>query len=1089
MRTLTPAALAEIATSLGTEPLNIVEVQWTDGVSTWYADKELTNIPGKILNLGTVECATTSKSTSVSFTVTLDDTDKTILNILNTQDVHKAICKLYQYFGDIALTDKFVLFQGELSSPITWDEGDRTVSFTALSSLEEKEVGFSPEEGEFDFVSPELEGEPWPLVFGNCLHVPAQKIKQVTSGTLAEDMGIVDPTLEYKLAVSKHAYDIQGMIWNYYGQVVVAANALAASPAELIYLFAAAIASEDILLATKELKRREVELERNLIAANTGAALEETIKAEANANLHKGIRDFAAIATLRSKLAIMVIKVAVKDQKEELKIVRKFKKLLMDEEKNTEYEQNVKNSAFAKQKDAFGRMQEIFMEYREIYSEICRQQRIVKTSVTITGGHNFVQNTSTDIVIAGARWRGTFDNDVFTLIGTEPIALYEDLQIGSIGEGDDCEVTLEMSRLDNFWLATYTNIKGHYLKVTSKKDYRTHIIQVVEQDGLKCRFKLIQRGKGGSKGSGPISSSQRFPKFKSSFGADVSRFIRDYNDEHSNKPSTPEEFQAEMNKPDDAGNDDAVAPEVQAVEPLAAEKFNIFQGELSADCMNIIIEGTNVGAKPVPFVLDSVLRKVLRDPEDVQTIKEHIQDNLKTLGKSDEVRFVNDHLDHRIEVPGAKNTLAYRINREEYTMLLNLDKLLFYSGFADVQIFLSPDPRALYTLIGPDIKEIKEVSIVPLVAWADNSVLFSEIPESAGWAASVGADIRDAVDTKEVYVANILPSVIKTVAAYRTVDNKKVLQTVPVSYYSKNESEAVGDITVTSIKLEHPLSFYDEEKWEETLYVSIESSVGPRIVDILKHIIETYTDKTWDATSFNAVETRFGDLYPANFALFDRKNAVNVLQEIAWQARCAIFEVGGIYHLKYLSEAPVVDKTITESDVESNSFKCLLTETENLTTKFVALWRENYLSGVKGNKIILRNNTIKYGVQQQEFDFYIFNIRDLVEKSATFWTIRYSNTWKSVQFKTFFTHLDLESYDTLDLNFITPLFANNGVRGVLESIQIDTDSKSFICNMWLPVRAGEMGEYEFAWPGDATAEAELSFEAKIVHVTGDITGE
>lgn len=1095
MRTLTAGAIAEIAEELGTEPLNIVEVCWTEGSSTWYADKDLTNIPGKILTLSAIDNATTSKSTSTSFTVTLDDTDGTINNILNNHDVHKAKCTLYQYFGAIALTDKFVLFQGELSSPIIWNEGDRTVTFTALSTLEEREIGFSPEEGDFDFVSPDLEGQPWPLVFGNCLHVPAQKVKQVTAGSLAEDVGIVDTSLLYKLEATKQAYNIQWMIWCYYGQVVVAANDLAARPSELIYLFAATIAQEDELLHKLEEQRRFVELERNVIAKHSGDNLN---------GLNAAQRRQAANIVARARLIITIIKAFVGELKPKLKIVRQFKKLLMDEEKNAEHKQNIKNSAFAKQKDAFGRMQEIYTEYRALLTEICQQNRLVKTSVTINGGYNFVQNTPTDIVIGGARWRGTFNNNVFTFAGTEPIALYKDLTIGSIGEGDDCDFTLQMSRLDNFWLSTYTNLKGHYLKVTSKADWRTHIIKVVEQDGLKCRFQLINRSNSGSGMNGPIISSQKFPKFKSSFGADVSRFIRAYNSTHP----IVDKFEA----PDEDHLDDAGEPEIKEIKPIEAEQYNIFRGILSKACMRIIEEGirdhddaaVDLGAavdriclrRPVPDnANDADIALAAAEIPDAKKklIKKQLAAGARLIAKADrgnfKDRFIPGAWGQQIAIPPPKNTLTYRINREEFLMLLNLDRLLYYEGLADVQIFLPPDPRDLYTIIGPDIKEIKEVSIVPLSSWMDNTVLYDEIPTSAAWSASVGSDVRDATSTTEILVANILPSTIKSVAAYRTIDNRKVLQSLPTSYYTKNESEALGDLTITSLKLLQPLSFYDEEQWEDTIYVSLESSVGPKIVNILKHIIETYTDKTWDATSFGAVDTRFGNLYPANFALFNRENAVKVLHEIAWQARCAIFEIAGVYHLKYLSSEPSVDATFTESDIESNTLTCELTPTEGLTTKFVAKWREHYLQDVKDNKIILRNNTVKYGVQENEFDFYIFNIRELVEKSATFWLIRLSNTWKNVQFNTFFKHLELENYDTLDFTFGTPVFANNGVRGVIQSISIDTNSKSLIYQVWLPVRAGEMGEYEFAWPGDTAATAELPFEAKPVYVTGDIQGE
>ena len=59
-------------------------------------------------------------------------------------------------------------------------------------------------------------------------------------------------------------------------------------------------------------------------------------------------------------------------------------------------------------------------------------------------------------------------------------------------------------------------------------------------------------------------------------------------------------------------------------------------------------------------------------------------------------------------------------------------------------------------------------------------------------------------------------------------------------------------------------------------------------MEILKDLIANYTDLTWDATSFNHVQEKLQP-FPANFPLLERKNAIQVLQEIAFQARCAIW--------------------------------------------------------------------------------------------------------------------------------------------------------------------------------------------------------
>jgi hypothetical protein len=69
MKTLNVASLAEIAKTHGTEPINIVEIKWS-GSSLWYADKDVEGIPGKILELGSID-SVISKNGKPSQTVIL----------------------------------------------------------------------------------------------------------------------------------------------------------------------------------------------------------------------------------------------------------------------------------------------------------------------------------------------------------------------------------------------------------------------------------------------------------------------------------------------------------------------------------------------------------------------------------------------------------------------------------------------------------------------------------------------------------------------------------------------------------------------------------------------------------------------------------------------------------------------------------------------------------------------------------------------------------------------------------------------------------------------------------------------------------
>ena len=105
-RALTVAAQAILMKQYGTEPINIIEIVWVDGTSYFYADKDILDpngnivIPGRILSLSDIieTLKITSGTPSQQLSVELDDSDGSIKTLMNTIDIHKRPCKLYQTF-------------------------------------------------------------------------------------------------------------------------------------------------------------------------------------------------------------------------------------------------------------------------------------------------------------------------------------------------------------------------------------------------------------------------------------------------------------------------------------------------------------------------------------------------------------------------------------------------------------------------------------------------------------------------------------------------------------------------------------------------------------------------------------------------------------------------------------------------------------------------------------------------------------------------------------------------------------------------------------------------------------------------------
>jgi len=308
------------------------------------------------------------------------------------------------------------------------------------------------------------------------------------------------------------------------------------------------------------------------------------------------------------------------------------------------------------------------------------------------------------------------------------------------------------------------------------------------------------------------------------------------------------------------------------------------------------------------------------------------------------------------------------------------------------------------------------------------------------------------------------------VKAYKKFDNsERKLANVPSDLW-RVETKNYGPITAVQVVLNKPLSTIIDQGWEDGLYVTFESSVGPHTCDILEYIIDNYTDLTHDTTSFTAIRTRL-DPFPMNFPILDRKNTLEVLQEIAFQARCALWLSNGKFYIKYLPEEPTSDDTITVSDIDAESgVDVELTSTEDLVTKMIVSWRISWAED-EPNKIILRHNVKKYGTQQEDFDFYCYNQPDTVLKVATFWLIRKSNTWKKISFKTYLQKLNLETFDTVTLDFATQKYvADAAVKGIVEEATYNSNDNSidFVC--LTPVKSGTMEKYKFFWPSQASVD-------------------
>lgn len=189
MRTVPP----EILNTQGLEPINIVRVFWAYGQGNQDVDNE-TNFQNHIdysddaavIEIGKMSIGTALTSSASSVNVRLADLDGKIKQIFNTSDIHHRPVQILQWFRNYPLVHAFIVFEGLINSPIIWNERQQTLQFTIINLIEDVEVGFSVEEGDFPYIPQFLYNKPWPQVFGTAFSVPCLQLNKVPKALIQE---------------------------------------------------------------------------------------------------------------------------------------------------------------------------------------------------------------------------------------------------------------------------------------------------------------------------------------------------------------------------------------------------------------------------------------------------------------------------------------------------------------------------------------------------------------------------------------------------------------------------------------------------------------------------------------------------------------------------------------------------------------------------------------------------------------------------------------------------------------------------------------------------------------------------------------
>ena len=369
------------------------------------------------------------------------------------------------------------------------------------------------------------------------------------------------------------------------------------------------------------------------------------------------------------------------------------------------------------------------------------------------------------------------------------------------------------------------------------------------------------------------------------------------------------------------------------------------------------------------------------------------------------------------------------------------------------------------------------------------------------------------------HVASITPGVVEGVYAWQSINGFRRLARVPGQYWG-TRTEVKGGYTITYIVTTRPLAtvayfenittqaaedaiariknlppgtetvkIQNKIEWENEIFVNFQSTIGPNTVDIIIWLIQHYTIYTFDHATFSAVWTHVNP-YPANFALLDRPNVDELIKDIAYQSRCAVWIKNGVYYIKYLPASPNITNTISGTDIIFGTLKVSASSTDQLVTKYIASWKPDGLQ--EATTIIVKNNVERFGILEEEHDFFIYDNYNTVLKSATFWLIRKSNIWKIVNAECFLTKLGIETLDDVLLSLVENTsnggaFVTNDPAGVacqVESAQYNSENNSIVLELWTGIKFGSMDVYPFARPADSSVS--LAFPTYGDHYRGDL---
>jgi hypothetical protein len=320
-----------------------------------------------------------------------------------------------------------------------------------------------------------------------------------------------------------------------------------------------------------------------------------------------------------------------------------------------------------------------------------------------------------------------------------------------------------------------------------------------------------------------------------------------------------------------------------------------------------------------------------------------------------------------------------------------------------------------------------------------------------------------------LFAVNCLGGTINEVYAYKTVEGSHRLFNVPKVYWRTTSINSTGGgvvsttptFSVLAVTTKLPLSSLLNEFWDDQLYVSYTSAIGPSLSSILQFLIMTYTNFSY-SSGLNSLAG-----FNCSFATVEQKDVMTQIKELCFQCNTAVWLSEGVFHFLYLPGAPSPAQSIGLSDVIADTLEIGITTTENIITKIKASWFFTYEFDTR-NYYTARYNDFRYGVHELDVDYYAFQDLQAIAQSVLFWLYRKGNTWKRLKFSVPLKYISLQIFDVVTLNSdVVNLYKlgrpNQSVLASVVGLSLNPDTFLFDLELELPIYVGSLKNSPAYW--------------------------